>query len=74
LYVVYVYLEKWCHGEMNDGVVRNMDRDGTIHESEERYIQHEDDCGMIYFEDVVTGVTHWSIPKDESSVRCRNII
>ena len=80
MYIVVVYLELWFHrGRMNVSHKgrrsQEEDYDGTLPESEERYIQHEDDNGMIYFEDTVTGLTHWSIPRqEESSVRGRDII
>jgi hypothetical protein len=39
---------------MHLGIVRNVHRDGTTHEAEESFIQHEDNGGMIYFDDVIT--------------------
>ena len=77
LYLVVVYLESWYHrGKMNhDHHEGSGNQSGTVPESQERYIQHEDDNGMIYYEDSVTGLTHWSIPlPEECSVRGRDII
>jgi hypothetical protein len=67
LYIVVVYLEWWYHshrGRWYDNSHEGIQsgHDSALTQSVERYIPHEDDNGTIYFEDTVTGMTHWSIP------------
>ena len=71
LYVVVVHLELWYHrrSAMNNHHGGNETHDGSTVPPQltERYIEHEDDNGMIYFEDTITGLTHWSIPAPPST-------
>ena len=98
LYVAWVHLEMWWYGveqdrgdrlgnpeeeEEHDTTTLRSDTRSQSDMMAERYIQHEDADGMIYFEDTATGNTHWSVPslpqpeqgeEEKSHVRGREII
>ena len=48
--------------------------EGSPLEPEERFIRHEDEHGMFYFEDTWDGSVRWDLPPGEDFVRFQDVV
>lgn len=64
LYIAFSYLHCSISGSDDETVV-----EGSPLEPIERFIQHEDENGMFYYEDTWNGTVRWDLPPCEDFVR-----
>jgi Bacterial Ig domain len=69
LYIAVVYLEIAYTGDDDEETVI----EGSPLEPVERFIQHEDENGMFYYEDTLEGTVRWDLPAGDDFVRAGDI-
>jgi len=68
LYIAFTYLQCSFSSDDNETVV-----EGSPLEPVERFIQHEDENGMFYYEDTLDGSVRWDLPPGEDFVRFEDL-
>jgi len=69
LYLAVTYLQCSISGEDEETVV-----EGSPLAPNERFIQHEDEHGMFYYEDTWNGSVRWDLPTGEDFVRFEDFV
>lgn len=70
LYTATVFLEGTFAGDHDD---EDTVVEGSPLEPVERFIQHEDEFGMFYYEDTLDGTVRWDLPTGEDFIRKEDI-